>query len=65
MLVLLLTSEINFSTVSTRSVWSCMKRYAKLTEIAVKAAAISLVDMESGVEYATIELERMGDEYDC
>lgn len=63
-LMLLVASENNYNPV-TRSVSSCIKRYAKLTEIAVKAAALSLVDMQSGVEYATRELNNMGKEYDC
>lgn len=62
--MLLVASENNYNPV-TRSVSSCIKRYAKLTEIAVKAAALSLVDMQSGVEYATRELNNMGKEYDC
>lgn len=37
----------------------------EVTEISLKAAAISLVDMQSGVEYATRELKAMGPEYDC
>lgn len=64
MLMLLVASE-NCSNLETRSVTSCIKRYAKLTEISLKAAAISLVDMQSGVEYATRELKAMGPEYDC
>lgn len=64
MLMLLVASE-NCSNLETRSVTSCIKRYAELTEISLKAAAISLVDMQSGVEYATRELKAMGPEYDC
>lgn len=65
MLFLLMGSELNDNKIATRSISSCLKRYAKLTEISVKAAAISLVDLESGVDYATRELNRMGSEYDC
>lgn len=64
MLLLLAASENNYNP-ATRSLSSCIKRYAKLTEISVKAVAISVVDVQAGVEYATRELKNMGSEYDC
>ena len=64
MLFLLLSSDKN-ADFQTRSIKSCIKRYAKLTGIAVKAIAISTVDPGAGVEYASKELEAMGPEYNC
>ena len=49
----------------TRSVWSCIKRYAKLTTVAVKATAMSFLDIQASVEYSERELKNMGPEYDC
>lgn len=65
MLILLMSSEINPETPMTRSVWSCIKRYAKLTTIAVKATAMSFLDIQASVEYSERELKNMGPEYDC
>ena len=65
MLFLLIGSEYNIREAQTKSFWSCVKRYTKLTTISVKATAISIIDMQSGVEYATRELNKMGNEYDC
>lgn len=64
LLMLFVASEYNYDP-ATRSLSSCIKRYAKLTAIAVNALKISLTDAQSGVEYATRELENMGSEYDC
>lgn len=64
MLMLFVSSEYNFNPM-TRSLSSCIKRYAKLAEISVKSLAISVIDVQSGVEYAERELKNMGPEYDC
>jgi len=60
-----MSSEINPETPMTRSVWSCIKRYAKLTTVAVKATAMSFLDIQASVEYSERELKNMGPEYDC
>ncbi|WP_352421694.1 hypothetical protein [Proteiniphilum sp.] len=64
MLLLLLSSDMDIDS-QTRSFKSCVKRYAKLTGIALKAIAISTVDPVAGAEYASGELGNMGSEYDC
>lgn len=63
-LFLIYASE-NGQVQTTRSVKSCIKRYIKLTTISVNALRITLVDIQSGVEYATRELKGMDKSYDC
>jgi|GEM_PF-6952380 hypothetical protein len=65
MLILLMSSEINPETPMARSIWSCIKRHTKLTTIAVKATAMSFLDIQASVEYSERELKNMGSEYDC
>lgn len=66
MLCLLAELEMLNAIPQTRSFSGCVKRYAKLTLISVKSLRISLIDFQSGVEYATRELKGMGDKYnDC
>lgn len=52
--------------IQTRSLASCVKRYAKLTEIVAAALATAVVDsFDAAVSYATEQLKKMGPEYDC
>lgn len=64
LLILIGVSE-NLHAPQTRSVSSCMKRYTKLTVIAVKTLLISGLDIQAGNDYAVRELKNMGKEYDC
>lgn len=60
----LLVSYDKYQSQGLRSFWGCVKRYAKLTAIAVTSLRISLLDSQSGTEYATRELKEMKGKYD-
>lgn len=64
-LLILIGSSENLHVPQTRSVSSCIKRYAKLTVIVLKTLYISRADIQSGNDYAVRELKNMGEEYDC
>lgn len=66
-LLLYVSSQFkDFNESQTRSLKSCVKRYAKLTEIAVGALATGFLDSyDKAVEYASNKLKQMGSEYDC